>query len=50
MELEQRLSVALGKLIEQAAPRDIRQRVEQPVEIHLCCLHRYISSCNNLVA
>jgi hypothetical protein len=31
VEFEQRLSVALGKLIEQAAPRGVRQRAEQQV-------------------
>ena len=34
VQFEQRLSVALGKLIEQAPPRSVRQRVEEQVQIH----------------
>ena len=34
MELEKRLSIALGKLIHETTPRGIRQRVEQHIEVH----------------
>src|SRR5262245_47560475 len=50
VKFEQRLSVALGKLIEQAAPRSVRQRVEEQVEVHGRCLERGASSCNKFVA
>jgi hypothetical protein len=50
VEFEQRLSVALGKLIEQAAPRGVRQRVKQQVKVHSRCLGRRVLSCNNFVA
>src|SRR5207244_10305230 len=50
VEFEQRLSVALGKLVEQAPPRGVRQRVEQQVEVHARCLGRGVSSRTNFVA
>jgi hypothetical protein len=50
VEFEQRLSVALGKLVEQAAPRAVRQRVEQLVKVHLRFLYCNLSSCNIFVA
>jgi len=50
MEFEQRLSVALGKLVEQPPPRGVRQRVEQQVEVHGRCLDGGVTSCNKFVA
>lgn len=50
MEFEQRLAIALGQLIEQASPRGVGQRVEDPVEIHGRCLEGDELSCNSFVA
>ena len=50
VEFEQRLSVPLGKLVEQAPPRGVRQRVEQQVQVHLRCIGDGVASCNKFVA
>ena len=47
---EQRLPVAFGQLIEQAAPRGIGQGMEQGIEVHTLHLNVVTLSCNNIVA
>jgi len=50
MELEKRLPVAFGKLIKQSSPRGVRQRLEQSVQVHACCLDHWAISRNKIVA
>jgi hypothetical protein len=50
MELEKGLPVAFGKLIKQPSPRRVRQRLEQPVQVHSGCLDYCATSRNGFVA
>lgn len=50
MQLEQRLAVAFGQLVQETAARRVGKRSEQQIEFHSMRINAYSQSCNKVVA